>query len=289
MLRLLPISAMLTLLVCWSAHADSFDQYTNVLLAKIAKAQEAQPAKQVTARQMVQNGRVLPGVTACFIIVRTNENRLAKVLVQPARQKIDDKTSVPIILIERFVTFREGEERTIHAKGDSVRLFAGFRFNLDMGQVVPESVPADLRFIAEGDNAYVEPVGKAELYLVTKHLPEATPKKLARPEIGAAFEGRFFNGKYKLYDDGRRSGTLQLKVLDNGDVDGAYYSDKDGQKYEVIGKVGNPNHSIQFRITFPKTVQLFQGFMFTGDGKAITGTSRLQERETGFYALRLDE
>lgn len=289
MLRPPLLSALLALLLPWTASADSFDHYTNALLAQVAKAKGSERVKQVTAAQMVTNSRVLPGITACFLVVRTNENRWSRLLVHSARQKVDDKTSVPILLIERFVTFREGEERTMHAQGQNVRLFAGFRFNLDMGQVVPENVPGDLRFVSDGDNTYVEPIGKAELYLVTKHLPEATPKKLARPEIGATFEPRFFTGKYKLYDDGRRSGTLQLKVLDNGDVDGAYYSDKDGQKYEVLGKVGSPNHSIQFKITFPKTIQLFHGFMFTGDGKAITGSSRLQERETGFYAVRLEE
>ena len=66
-------------------------------------------------------------------------------------------------------------------------------------------------------------------------------------------------------------------------------ADSDGQKYEVTGKIGKPNHSIQFKITFPRTVQIFEGFLFTGDGKAITGSSKLQERETGFYALRVEE
>jgi len=270
-------------------RADAFDHYTNVILAKVPKSAGTQQVKQVTPQQMVENARVLPGVSGCLLVVRTNDNRFGKLLVQPARQKIDDKTSLPILLIERFVTYREGEERTIHAQGQNVRLFSGVRFNLDMGQVVPDNVPADLRLVVDGDSVHVEPIGKAELYLVTKHLPEATPKKPAKLEIGAAFEPRYFNGKYKLYDDGRRSRILQLQVADNGDVDGSYYSDKDGQKYEVTGKIGKPNHSIQFKITFPRTVQIFEGFLFTGDGKAITGSSKLQERETGFYALRLEQ
>jgi hypothetical protein len=74
-----------------------------------------------------------------------------------------------------------------------------------------------------------------------------------------------------------------------GDVLGHYYSDKDGQKYEVSGKAGGPAHRIEFRVTFPRTVQFFQGFMFTGDARAIAGTSRLEDRETGFYAVRVPE
>lgn len=177
----------------------------------------------------------------------------------------------------------------MHAEGKNVRLFADFHFDLDLGQVVPAALGGDLRFVNQGEDSYVEAVGKAEMYLVTEPLPEATPKKLPRPEVGAAFEPRYFTGVYKLYDDGRRSGTLHLKVHDKGDVGGFYYSGKDGRKYEVSGKVGEPNHSISFRIMFPKTVQHFQGWMFTGDGRALVGSSRLQERETGFYAIREKE
>jgi hypothetical protein len=147
-------------------------------------------------------------------------------------------------------------------------------------------VTADVRFVAVDGKVALEPLGKAEMFIVTRPLPGAKPKKSPKVVIGAAFEPRYFNGTYKLYDDGRRSGTLHLKVAADGEVTGAYYSDKDGQKYEVEGKVGRPNHMIQFRVTFPRSMQHFQGWMFTGDGRAITGTSRLQERETGFYALR---
>src|SRR5262249_42284365 len=100
---------------------------------------------------------------------------------------------------------------------------------------------------------------------------------------------RYFNGTYQLYDDGRRSGKLTLKVTESGEVTGAYYSDKDGRKYEVKGKVGSPAHSVQFTVKFPQTEQAFHGWLFTGNGKAMAGTSRLQEWEAGFYALRAEE
>ncbi len=207
--------------------------------------------------------------------------------MQPARQKVAS-ASLPILLIERYVTYREGEERAIHEQGKNVRLFHDARFSLDIGQIVPKEVDADLHFVAEGDRVYLEPVGKAELYIVTKHLPEANPKSDAAPAVGEKFEPRFFTGSYKLYDDGRRTGLLKLRVGPEGEVSGAYYSEN-GQKYEVGGKVGTPTHHIQFHITFPRTVQFFSGYMFTGDGKMITGSSRIQEREAGFYAARIDK
>jgi hypothetical protein len=155
--------------------------------------------------------------------------------------------------------------------------------------VVPAPLGGDLRVRAADGQLVLEPVGKAELFLVTKGLPEAAAKKAPKLVIGAAFEPRYFNGVYQLYDDGRRSGKLHLAVAESKEVTGHYYSDKDGQKYEVTGKIGNPLHAIQFKITFPKSVQQFHGMLFTGDGRAITGFSQLQGRETGFYAVRFEE
>ncbi len=270
-------------------RADSFDNYINAHLSKIAETKSAEKVTQLTPDLMIDHSRVLPGITGTFVVVKTNEGRWARLLVQPARHKIDAEKSVPITLIERFVTFREGEERTILAKGDNVRLFHDFRFNLDIGQIVPANLGGDLRFVVNGDNSHLEPIGKAELYLVTKHLPEANPKKGPKLVIGEKFEPRYFNGVYQLYDDGRRSGKLHLKVGDNNFVTGHFYSDKDGAKYDVEGKVGNPNHNVNFTVIFPRAIQQYAGCMFTGDGKAIAGFSKLQERETGFYALRVEE
>jgi len=100
-----------------TARADSFDHYTNPILAKALEAKGTQAIKKLTPAQMVENARALPGITAAFVVVKTNEGRLAKLLIQPARQRISDEESAPILLIERYVTFREGEEKTIHAKG----------------------------------------------------------------------------------------------------------------------------------------------------------------------------
>ncbi len=271
-------------------RADAFDNYTNPILAKVPAAKAVQKITKLTPAMMVEHSRALPGVSAAFIVVKTNDDRWAKLLVMPARQKISDKESVPIVLIDRYITFREGEERKVHVSGQNVRLFGEFRFNLDMGQVVPKEVSADLRVVVDKDDCYLEPVGKAEMYLVTKHLPEANPAKPARLEVGAKFETRYFNGSYTLFDDGRRSGALHLKVDDKGDIIGHYYSAKDGAKYEVGGKVGPaPQHQVEFTITYPRTLQTFTGYLFTGDGRAITGSSVLEGRTTGFYALRIED
>jgi hypothetical protein len=269
--------------------AEAFDFYVNPILARAVEAKETKEVKQLTTTDMVNNDRVLPRARAAFLIVKTNQGRYAKLLVQPARQKIDAERSVPMLLIDQYVTYKEGEERAVQANGKNLSLFPGFRLSLDLGQIVPAELGGDLRFVADGDKIHAEPLGKAKLYLVTKALPDVPPKKAAKFVAGGVFEPSWFNGTYHLRSDGRRSGKLSLKVADNGAVTGSYYSDKDGSKYPVRGRIGTPKHSLQFTIKFPRSEETFQGWMFTGDGQAITGTSRLQERETGFYARRVEE
>jgi hypothetical protein len=268
------------------ARGDAFDHYTNPVITRLLESKNVKEVKQLEPGTLTENDAVLPGIESAFVVVRTNTGRQAKLLLQAGKQKISEERSLPILIIDRFVTYKEGEERTILASGKNQSLFPGFRFSLDLGMVVPEEVGGDIQLVVEKDKIFTKPIGKARLFLVKKALPEATPKKGPALVIGDKFEPKYFNGSYKLHDDGRRSGTLTLKVDEDGDVTGAYYSDKDGQKYEVVGKIGMPAHSIEFRIKFPRTEQSFKGMLFTGDGKAMAGTSRLLERETAFYAIR---
>lgn len=269
-----------------TTSADDFERYTNKVLTGIPKAKQALKVETLTTGILAEYAGVLKNVSGALVIAKTKEGRWCRLLVSPAGQKIDDSTILPILQIDRFTTFREGTDQAIHSEGKNVRLFDGFRFNLDIGQVVPKTVPADLEVICKDGKIVVNPLGKCECYVLTSVLPEVASQNSTKPEIGKTFDPKFFSGTYQLFDDGRRSGKLTLKVVSNGNVDGFYYSDKDGRKYEVSGKIGEPNHTITFRITYPRSVQLFRGFLFTGDGAALTGSATLQQRETGFYAIR---
>jgi hypothetical protein len=275
--------------VVTSSRADAFDNYTNPILAKVPGAAGVQEIKQLTQELIADHDRVLPGTSAAFLVVKTNDGRWSKLLVQSARQKLDDKRSLPILLVERFVTYKEGDERAIAAASKNVYLYPSFRLQLDIGQVVPEEAGGDLRCVVTGDKVHLEPLGKAKMYLLTKALPDAAPKKSGKLVIGETFEARYFNGAFKLYDDGRRSGTLKLKAEDSNELTGAYYSDKDGAKYEVKGRIGMPLHTFEFTIKFPRSEQNFRGWMFTGDARVLVGSSKLVDRETGFYAVRVEE
>lgn len=288
--RTLLLASLVLLCGLSSARAaDAFDYYVNPVLNKLIETPTTKEVKELSADQIADNDRVLPNLPFTFLVVKTNQGRNCKLLVQMARQKIGQDKFVPLLVIDRYVAYRDGEEQTILTSGKNVSLFAGFRLSFDLGQVVPEEVGGDVRLVVEGNKVTLQPVGKARLYLVTRELPNLEPPKSARLVVGETFEPRYFNGTYKLYDDGRRSGKLILKVDDELNVVGSFYSDRDGAKYELRGKVGMPQHTVQFTIQLPRSEQTYVGWLFTGDGKALTGFSRLVNRETGFYAVRVEE
>jgi len=281
----LVVVVLAVLVLARPAQADAFDLYTNAALARLVESKNVKEVKKLTSAFLLEHDRVLPGITATFLVVKTNGGRFAKLLVGPAKQKLGADKAIPILLVERYVTYKDGEERTILANGKNLALYPGFRVSLDLGQIVPEALGGDVRFVADGGKVYTEPIGKARLFVVTRALDLAA-KKGGKFVMGEKVEPKHFNGTFKLFDDGRRSGSLTLKVDGEGNVSGAYYSDKDGAKYVVKGKIGNPAHAIEFRVVFPRVEQTFKGLLFTGNGKAMAGTSRLVERETAFYAIR---
>jgi hypothetical protein len=271
-----------------SGRADQFDNYTNPVLAKAISDGTWKEVKELTADQIGDGSGAMTDSGSAFIVVVTNEKRYAKLLAQPARQKFGD-AQVGMLLIDKFTTFKGTSERAIQATGQTLHMYPGLRLSLDIGQVVPESVAGDLTVTGEKDAWTLKPLKDAKLFLVTKAIPGLTPKKSPKLVVGEAFETRFFAGNYKLHDDGRRTGVMKLEINEAGDITGTYTSDKDGKEYPVEGKAGTPKHSVSLTIKFPATMQTFTGFMFTGDGKAIAGTTKILEREAGFYAERMEE
>ena len=288
-IRFLPSLALLCLAL--PARADHFEHYSNQVLEKaVADGKFVKEYKELTSAQIGEIGEVLADNADGFLIVRTNDDRWCKMLVQQARQRFGKDKQVPMLLIEKYVTFKEATERTVKAKGEHIHLYPNMRINLDIGQAVPADLGGDLVVESTGKDGFtLKPLGNAKMYVLTKPIPDVVPKKAEKLTVGATFEIRYFNGKFKLFDDGRRSGKLVLEVNESGEVTGFFYSDRDGAKYDVTGTVGNPRHGISFTVKFPQIEQKFSGFLFTGNGKAIAGTSKLQDRETGFYAERIEE
>jgi hypothetical protein len=286
------LAALLLLTAAAVGRADQFDYYTNPVLSKAASDGALKEVKELTADQVSDVAGALPDSPSAVLVVATNDKRFAKLLVQTARQKIAGDKTAPLLLIDKYTTFKGTSDRAAQAGGHDLHLYPGLRLSLDIGQVVPEAVGGDLTVVADAKDPngfVVKPVGAAKLYVLAKPIAGVVPKKAPKLVVGEAFETRFFAGRYKLHDDGRRTGVLKLNVNEAGEITGTFTSDKDGREYEVQGKAGNPRHAIAFSIKFPATTQTFTGFMFTGDGKAIAGTTKMLEREAGFYAERIEE
>ncbi|MCS7161543.1 MAG: hypothetical protein RMJ19_13805 [Gemmatales bacterium] len=280
--------------VLWSAslsvRADVFDRYTNLVLSQAVQNGDLTAVQTISAAQLSEAPRLVPNSQGALVVVRTQNGLLAKLLVQVGRQKLGEQV-LPVVVVERFVTYRPGTERSVAAEGRNLHLYPDFVLNLEIGQIVPATAVGDLRFSITAEKQEVlESAGKARLFLVAKPLPGTEGKKSARPAPDDNYRLEFFNGTFRLYDDGRRSGILRLQVDAEGNLSGEFLSDATGNKYPVTGKVAaNPRHAVQFSIKFPQSVQHFSGYMFTRGGQAICGSSRFQEREAGFYAVRTEE
>lgn len=273
-------------------RAEQFDYYTFPVLNKAVADKSVAEVKEVTSDQLGDLTGGLPDSTSAMLVVVTNDKRYARLLVQPARQKLAGDKSAAVLLIDKYVTYRGTTERAVAVQGANIQVYPSMRVSLDIGQVVPEAIGGDLLVVANEKDATqftVKPIKDAKLYLLSKPVVGVVPKKAAKFVAGEVFETRFFAGKYKLSDDGRRTGELRLEVTEAGEVGGVFVSDRDGREYEVSGKAGTPKHQITFTVKFPATSQTFTGYMFTGNGKGIAGTTKLAEREAGFYAERVEE
>jgi hypothetical protein len=288
----LAAAAVAALTLAAAARADAFDTYTNADLARALDAGGGPltEVKELGVAQIAEHDAAIPGVSGTVLVVRTADGRNAKLLVQSAGRKAEGGEIVPMLLVVKYTTFREGGDRVIQASGQNLNLFPGFRLHLGFGQVVPEPLGGDLLVepAGAGGRFVVKPVGKAKLYVATKPLATAAAGKAAKGPTGK-FGPEWFAGTYKLQDDGRRSGVLTLALGENGEVTGTYVSDRDGRPYEVKGRLGPARHAVTFVVKLPMVEETFTGWLFTGDGKAIAGTSKLLEREAGFYAVRVEE
>lgn len=285
MLRFLSIALLLS--TPSLGMADTFDRYTNPILAKASESSEVKPITRLTMADVAKHNDLFQETGGVLLVVRTSDGNNAKLLAQFARQK-QGQQQVPMALLERVTAYKPGQERALQAYAATVHLYDDFRFSLDLGQVVPASMSADLHFVNNADGGYLEPVGNAKLYLVTRHLPGTEAKKpVGRSVLGEAFDPAMIAGTYQLFDDGRRAATLELAVDAEGNITGGYTSEQSGRKYEVTGKITpTMKHQLTFRVTFPNSTQDFTGYVFTKEAKALAGFSKFQGQEFGFYAVR---
>jgi hypothetical protein len=191
------------------------------------------------------------------------------------------------LVIERFDTFDGATATSNLARGKDLSLFDGFRFDLDTGQVVPDGHGADLQFFANnGSEPYLVPLDGTKLYtLVESPLPKNVD--LRQPSVGRTVVPADFQGRFRLYANGRTSGWLELSVDDSNQVKGHFESDQSGSFFRVTGHFSPEDmQKVLFAIEFPRVRQEFEGRLFTEGKGAIAGTTTFLDRSFGFFAVR---
>lgn len=263
---------------------DAFDRLHSAELSGIAEA--GKPIPELTMQQAGKWKTLAPKLESPCVALQTSGGNWTKALLTWGFRKAGDKP-VPVLMIERFVTYSRTQGDSTVAHGDNVMLFPGFSFDFDLGQVVPADQGPDVELTRTG---------------ALKVLPDARlfgvdgPPKAADGEAGEGdpndHEGVLpedFAGSWKVDADGRWQGTCELTVNEEGGVTGEFFSKETQSTYSVTGKAGRLPHQLRFEVRFTNAVLVFDANLWTTDKSAMAGTVTLTDRKFGFYAVREEE
>jgi hypothetical protein len=263
--------------------ADVFDRHT---LRELQRGHEQGPtAAQLALADAAKLKPLAANVGSPCVIVKTDDGNFAKVLLGWGLRKGAEQPT-PVVLLERFVTYRADRPGLTAAAGKDVMLFPGFQFNLDIGQVVPAGHGADLEFTADGA---VRAVGEATLVPVNGSLL-APADKAARPDP-QAHDGVIvedFAGAWKIDADGRWQGEWELIVAENGRVAGTFVSDDSQNRYEITGQSAAVPHQLRLDVFLANTQMQVDAYLWTKDKSQMAGTISLTGRRFGFHATRVE-
>src|SRR6516162_5460758 len=98
-------SVLMLLVLPSLVWADDFDRFEGAPLAAVPKSAEAHD--QLTIAELGTMPRVVRGVRSAVLVVKTDQDNPARVIVSPALRKPADGKGDPaaILVIERFDTF----------------------------------------------------------------------------------------------------------------------------------------------------------------------------------------
>jgi len=271
-----------------STRGDEFDRIEGDTLALVLKTNEATTHKRLSINQIHALPNIFADARSAFLVARTDQGNVARLLVAPAfrKQPSGQGKPIPVLVLERFDTFESGNLSTRLARGKDILLFEGFSFDLDSGQVVPEGQGGDLKFESVKEGPGLLALGSAAIGTLNK--APATPKiPAAGPSPGRTVLPGDYAGRYRLFANGQWSGTLDLIVDSQGKVSGRFRSDLNGTSYEVEGQVDRESPpKAQFAIRFPRTRQEYEGLIWTEGKGAMAGTMRMLGRPYGFFSIR---
>ncbi len=275
----------------WSGPglADQFEQLDGPTLVRTIKGPDASAKARLSVGEIGAMPALLRDSRSALVVASTDRGNPARLLLVPELRKPVSGASepIPVVVVERLDAFDAADPSTRLASRRDVVLFDGMPIDLDSGQVVPEGQGGDLVFRASGEGGpRLESVGPAKLFTLAKS-PVVEDPRAPRPTPGRTVVPGDFAGRYRLFANGQWSGTLDLKVEPRGVVTGKFRSDIHGTTYPVTGQVAtDAAQKVRFAISFPRTRQEFEGYLW-GEGKgAMAGTASLLERTFGFFALR---
>ncbi len=262
------------------ARADVFDDHTAYWIKDAAEKGTA------TASFSMKDGAKLKPIgkriSSPCIVFKTDDENWTKALITWGLRK-GKNGPTPVLIIERFVTYRGDRPNLTTAAGKDVMLFPGFAFNFDIGQVVPEGQGEDIK--CEGD-AILTAAEPAKMYALNgPAIPEASDGK-TKPADHAEVLPEDFAGSWKVRIDGRWDGRWDLKV-DDRRVYGKFISEGTKSEYELNGRIAGMAHNARFDVELANTSQTFDAYLWTKDKAAMAGTVVIAERKVGFYAIRM--
>ena len=264
--------------------ADVFERHQARLVKSLVEDGEA--SKQLQMQEASKLKPLAATISSPCIVVRTDEGGYAKLLVAWGLKKGKSaEKPTPVLLIERYVTYRGDRLDLTSATGKDVMLFPGFGFNLDIGQVVPEGQGEDIVFTADGD---LVPAANTKLVpLNGSQLPPAEKTTQKDPNAHEGVLAEDFTGTWKLNADGRWLGEMELKVTEGGRASGSFISDESKNSYEVSGQTGGTPHNLKLEVFLANTQLSVDGYLWTKDKSQMAGTVTMTGRKFGFVATRV--
>ena len=282
---LLRAALMLCVSVSWFQPAnggDIFDQQAIVELKRGAAGATA--LTEITSATASKWKTLSAKVSSPCLIVQTNEGHWAKALLSWGQRKVKGREQpLPVLILERFVTYRGDRDGVANASGKELMLFSGLSFSFDIGQVVPTGGGADIELTETG---VLKPVGEAKLFAMNGSQLAAVEGAKPNPNDHEGVLARDFAGTWKVTIDGRWTGVWEITVDENRTVLGKFISADTQSRYDLFGKVSNIPHQARFEIELANAQLSVDAFLWTTDKSTMAGTVVMSTRKFGFVATR---
>ena len=260
--------------------ADVFDRHTHSVLKAAVKSQS--PRMSLGLDEAVRLKTLGSSISSPCIMLQTNDGNLAVALVAWGFRRGADGP-IPVVLIERYVTWRSDRPEATAAAGRDVMLFAGFSFNFDIGQIVPDGQGGDLTL---SEKATLEPLDRAKLFALDGSVAPEPDEADSTPDDHEGVLPTDYAGTWNVNIDGRWRGEWELKLRGNGRVEGTYLSEETRSRYPLSGRIGQLPNRLRLAIELTNSAQQVDALIWTTDKSTMAGSVTIAGRRFGFCAIR---